>query len=134
VAVLREQRPKTEEQIVKAIYRRARVTTDAHSVRTVLVSHTGRFSRIRPRFQLFRRSIRWRLVEAGPARDPGDAARRSLLGLTGPRCQVRLPLRSTFAVTSRRPTRLVAYSTTGRGATGSGSSTMSSAVAWLIQY
>lgn len=73
VAVLREQRPMTEEQIVKAIYRRARVTTDAHSVRIVLVSHTGRFSRIQPRFQLFRRSIRWRLVEAGPAGDPGNA-------------------------------------------------------------
>ena len=72
-AVLRNRRPMTDEQIVKAIYRRARVTTDAHSVRIVLMSHTGRFIRIRPRFRLFRRSIRWRLVEAGPASDPGNA-------------------------------------------------------------
>jgi hypothetical protein len=72
VGVLRDQRPMTEKQIVNAIYRRAKITTDEHSVRIVL-SHTGRFSRIRPRFQLFRHSNRWRLVEAGPATDQGNA-------------------------------------------------------------
>ena len=71
--VLRDQRPMTEAQIVRAIFRRARVTTDAPSVRIVLMSHAGRFCRVRPRFHLFRRSSRWLLVEAGPASDPGNA-------------------------------------------------------------
>ncbi|OLC23806.1 MAG: hypothetical protein AUG06_11280 [Actinobacteria bacterium 13_1_20CM_2_65_11] len=64
-------RPMTEHQIVKAIYRRSKVTTDARSVRLVLASDRQRFGRLRPRFRFFQRSTKWQLVVVGPADNPG---------------------------------------------------------------
>ena len=68
--VMRGRQPMTEKQIVKAIYRRAKVKTDARHVRLVLYSHPRRFSRILPPLRFF---VKWQLVEAGPADDPGNA-------------------------------------------------------------
>ncbi len=68
--VMRGRQPMTEKQIVKAIYRRAKVKTDARRVRLVLYSHPRRFSRILPPLRFF---VRWRLVEAGSVDDPGNA-------------------------------------------------------------
>lgn len=65
--------PMTEQQIVKAIHRRARIKTDASSVRRVLLAHKARFRLVRPRFRFFQRGSRWLLVEAGPADNPGTA-------------------------------------------------------------
>lgn len=66
-------RPMTEHQIVRAIYRRAKVKTDARSVRLVLMSDRRRFGLLRPRFPFFQRSTRWQLVEVGSADNPGTA-------------------------------------------------------------
>jgi hypothetical protein len=63
----------TEREIVRAIYRRSKVTTDAGSVRVVLRLHRERFRTFRPRFRLFPRANKWRLVEAGPADNPGTS-------------------------------------------------------------
>jgi len=71
--ILRGNRPMTEMQIVRAIHRRARVETDAPSVRYVLTSHLRQFAPVRSRFKFFRRAVRWQVVEAGPADDPGHA-------------------------------------------------------------
>jgi hypothetical protein len=73
VSVMRGSRPMTDKQIVKALQGRAKIKTDARSVRMILMSRPGRFGQVRPRFQIFRRSVRWRLVEAGPAINPGSA-------------------------------------------------------------
>jgi hypothetical protein len=72
-SVMRGNRPMTEERIVRAIHRRAGVQTDRRSVRFVLMSDRRRFSTARSRFTLFWRTRRWRLAEAGPAGDPGNA-------------------------------------------------------------
>lgn len=61
----------TERQIVRAICRRSRVKTDTRSVRLILRS--GGFAPVHARFRWLRRPERWRLVEAGPAVDPGTA-------------------------------------------------------------
>jgi len=72
-SVMRGNRPMTDAQIVRVIHRRAKVETDARSVRHVLNSHLRRFHRVGSRFSFFQRRVRWRLVEAGPADDPGNA-------------------------------------------------------------
>jgi hypothetical protein len=64
-------RPMTEHQIVRAIYRRSKVKTDARSVRLVLMSDRSRFGRLRPRFRFFQRSTKWQLVEVGRSDNPG---------------------------------------------------------------
>jgi hypothetical protein len=71
--IMRGNRPMTDAQIVKALRRRANVDTDARSVRHVLMSNQRRFCPVGSRFNLFRRGVRWRLVEAGPASDTGNA-------------------------------------------------------------
>jgi hypothetical protein len=69
-SVMQGNQPMTEKEIVKAIHRRATVKTDVRHVRRVLYSHPGRFSRISRRLRFV---VRWRLVAAGPANDPGNA-------------------------------------------------------------
>ncbi len=71
--VLAGNRPLTEQRIASAIFRRARVKTDAGSVRRVLVNQPHRFTEVKDRFRFLRRAARWRLVEAGPADDPGTS-------------------------------------------------------------
>jgi len=66
-------RPMTEHQIARAIYRRSRVKTDARSVRLVRMSDRRRFGLLRPRFRIFQRSTRWQLVEVGSIDNPGTA-------------------------------------------------------------
>src|ERR1700694_1635902 len=73
VSVMRGNRPMTERQIARALKSRANTKTDARSVRMILMSRPGRFDQVPPRFRIFGRTIRWRLVEAGPAGDPGSA-------------------------------------------------------------
>jgi hypothetical protein len=68
-SVMHGNQPMTEKEIVKAIHRRATVKTDARRVRRFLYAHPGWFSRISRRLRLV---VRWRLVEAGPADDPGN--------------------------------------------------------------
>ena len=70
---MRANRPMTEHQIVRAIYRMSKVKTDARSVRLVLMSDRRRFGLLRPRFRLFQRSTKWQLVEVGPADNPGTS-------------------------------------------------------------
>ncbi len=70
---MRGSRPMTEHQIVRVIYRMSKVTTDAPSVRLVLMSDRRRFSQRRPRFRFFQRSTKWQLVEVGSADTPGTA-------------------------------------------------------------
>ena len=71
--VLRSNRPMTEQRIASAIYRRARVRTDARSVHLVMTGQPRRFVRVEDRFLFLRRAARWRLVEAGPASDLGTS-------------------------------------------------------------
>jgi hypothetical protein len=71
--VLRCNRPMTEQRIATAVYRLARVRTDARSVRLVLAAQPNRFRQAKDRFRFLRRSPRWQLVEAGPAEDPGTS-------------------------------------------------------------
>ena len=71
--VLRGSGPMTERRIATAIYRRARVRTDARSVRLILAGRPRRFVQVEDRFLFLRRATRWRLVEAGPAQDPGTS-------------------------------------------------------------
>ena len=71
--IMRGNRPMTDAQIARTIHRRANVQTDARSVRHVLMSNQRRFRPVGSRFSFFRRGVRWRLVEAGPASDPGNA-------------------------------------------------------------
>ena len=70
---MRANSPMTEHEIVRAIYRLARVKTDARSVRLILMSDRRRFGLLRPRFRFFQRSTRWQLVEVGSADNPGTA-------------------------------------------------------------
>lgn len=71
--VMRGNQPMTDGQIVRALHRRAHVSTDARSVRHVLTKNQRRFRPVGSRFNLFRRGVRWLLVEAGSADDPGHA-------------------------------------------------------------
>jgi hypothetical protein len=71
ITVMRGNRPMTVAEIIRAIYRRFGVKTDERSVRAVLMS--SGFAPMRPRFRFLQRSVRWELVEAGPADDPGTA-------------------------------------------------------------
>ena len=73
VSVMRDKRPMTDGQIVRAVYRRARVKTDTKSVRLVLKANSRRFRLVRSGPNFWPRSVRWCLVEAGPADDPGHA-------------------------------------------------------------
>src|ERR1700716_101154 len=73
VSVMRENHPMTDKQIVRELQSRAKIKTDARCVRTVLMSRPRRFGQVRPRFQIFRRRVRWRLVEAGPGNTSGSA-------------------------------------------------------------
>jgi len=72
VAVMQGNRPMTVPEIVRAIHRRFEVRTDKRNVRVILMSTPSRFSPTR-RFRFLQRSVRWRLVEAGPSDDPGTS-------------------------------------------------------------
>ena len=70
-SVMRGARPMTAREIARALRRRAKVTTNERSVVAVLNADPRHFVCTRRKF--FQRGVRWQLVEAGPATDPGES-------------------------------------------------------------
>ena len=132
--VLRDRRPMTEAQIVPAIFRVPGSRRMPPAFATSSCPRPAASVESGHAFTSFGAAVDGLLVEAGSAGDPGNA------GAPVPAWPYRPTLSGAAAAPLKfrgdePPTNATGvYSTTDRGATGSGSSTMSSAVAWLIQY